>query len=108
MLKELEMAEQTRPPLAPYGDVLDDLMRDRGLRSAAELSRYLKAKGIKRGTAQQTLSYHMLGRSAPSPKLVNQIADALDATDDERSSLRNAYWDTEWGPRPCEDRGGNS
>lgn len=97
MLKELQMAEPVRPPLAPYGEVLDDLMRDRGLRSAAELSRYLKAKGMTKGTAQQTLSYHMLGRSAPSPNFVNQLADTLHAMEPEKEALRQAYWETTWG-----------
>ena len=100
MLKEVRMAQETRPPLAPYGRVLEDLMRGRGLRSTAELSRYLKARGMGKGIAQQTLSYHMLGRGAPKPQFVYRILDALDATPGQRARLQDAYWETEWGARP--------
>lgn len=91
------MTTTMRPPLAPYGEVLDDLMRDRGFRSTADLSRFLQANGVKKGTAQQTLSYHMLGRNAPKPTLVDKILDLLEATKEERDQLKTAYWETDWG-----------
>lgn len=91
------MTATTRPPLAPYGEALDDLMRDRGFRSTADLSRFLQTNGAQKGTAQQTLSYHMLGRNAPKPMLVDRILDLLKATDSERDRLKTAYWETDWG-----------
>lgn len=100
LLKELKMADPARSSLAPYGKELDRLMRDRGFRSTAELSRFLEARGIKKGVKQQTLSYHMLGRTQPRPALVDRILEELGASREDRVLVREAFWRTEWGTEP--------
>ena len=84
-------------PLSPYGNVMDQVMRRRGIRSVAALSRYLTESGLEKGVAQQTLSYHFLGRTQPKPMLVEAILDKLDATPEERWEVRGAFFHTNWG-----------
>ncbi len=97
ILKEAMMTKVRQSSLVPYGEELDRLMRRRGLRNVAQLSRFLKHRGISKGVAQQTLSYHMLGRTQPRAALVERILDALEANEEERIEVRRAFWETSWG-----------
>lgn len=85
----MQVEDPTQPRLTEFGACLYNLMISRGIRTFAELSRYLESKG--HHVSRQTIGTYATGKRSAPTTFAEKFTKALDLSREEQEVFSFAF-----------------